>query len=174
MQKQKKLAEVKMGYKEKEIEEQLKLAEAVSNGVIKGETSENAGHLHRFKVGFIDNLSMFVGKTSSDGQGPHIHYIGASVYDVVNEYSQEQTLTEEEIVFVANRANMPANIRSIIEFYNLTEIRLVSSPSYPDEHVHTLVLRYADGRIDKMGRKIQATLFTEGLRKAGGSMENNE
>ncbi len=163
-----------MNYKNKTIEADLELARAISAGTIEGETEVSAGHPHRFAVAFIDHKSMFVGMTSADGQGPHRHYIGASVYDVVNSYSQEQTLNEEEIVFLANEANSPKNIRSILEFYNLTEIRLVSSPAFPNDHTHVVVIRYADGRIDKMGRKVEATLFTEGLRKAGGSMKNNE
>lgn len=157
----------------KYIEQMLKLAEAVSNGVIKGRTEFTAGHDHRYKVTFIDNLSKFVGWTSEDGPGPHSHYISASVYDVVNS-EQVKPREEDQIIIDVNEANSPANILSILEFYNLTEITLVSSPSYPDDHMHTVILRYASANIDKMGRKIKASLFTEGLRKVGGSMKINE
>jgi hypothetical protein len=155
------------------IEQMLELAEAVSNGVIKGRTETAHGHDHRYKVAFIDNLSKFVGWTSEDGQGPHGHYISASVYDVVNS-EQVKPREEDQVILDVNEANSPANILSILEFYNLTEITLVSSPSYPDEHVHGVTLRYAGANIDKMGRKIKASLFTEGLRKVGGSMEISE
>jgi len=158
-----------MNYREKMIAEKLKFARAISGGTIEGKTEASAGHTHRFAVAFIDEMDMFIGETSRDGQAGHKHYFAVSVYDVVNEYGADQLLNEEEIVVDANSANLPANIRSILDFYNLTEIRLESTPSFPNEHTHVTVVRYADGGIDKMGRKVTATQFTEGLRKAGGS-----
>jgi hypothetical protein len=156
-----------MFYFGKHIDDKLEVARAVSAGVIEGRTGEAAGHTHRFAVAFIDEDNMFYGSTSKDGQGAHIHYIAASVYDVVNTDQKEPRT--EEIAVEVNKSNLPENVRSILDFYNMTEIRLVSSPSYHDEHTHTLVVRYADANIDKMGRKVTASEFTEGLRKSGGS-----
>lgn len=161
-----------MGYKEKYIEKQLESAKAITNGVIEGQTEMAGGHKHRYAVTFIDDLSKFVGLTTEDGKGPHTHYISASIYDVVNG-EQANISAGNPVVVEVSEKNATANLLNVLEFYNLKEITLISAPDYYDGHVHTLVLRYAGVQIDKMGRKIQASLFTEGLRKSGGSMKNS-
>ncbi len=160
-----------MNYREEHVKGELEIAIAVSDGVLKGRTAFAAGHDHTYAVAFRDAESMFVGTTSRDGQGPHTHYIYASVFDIVNS-DQIHPRNEDDIIVEVNEANSPQNILSILEFYNLKEVTLVSSPSYPDNHVHNVVLKYAGDNIDKMGRKVKASLFTEGLRKAGGSFDN--
>ena len=155
------------------IEQQLELAKSVTNGVIEGRTEIGGtdNHDHQYAVAFVDDVDTFIGKTSFNGKGAHFHYIRANVYDVVN--GEHQIPDKDKIIVEITKADAPENIIDILEFYNLTEVVLLSGPSYPDDHTHAVVLRYAGGDIDKMGRKIKASLFTEGLRKAGGSMRNN-
>jgi hypothetical protein len=120
-----------------------KLATAVSAGIVKGTTSIAEGHEHHFSVLYDDRAKMFWGTTSRDGQGAHNHYIAASVFDVmgpVDRTADKRENTEELVVPITN---MPANMQQLLNFWNKKEIVLMSHPSFPNDHTHTLVLRYA-------------------------------
>lgn len=143
-----------------------KFAQAVSAGVMHGETLPANGHTHRYAVMYDDLNQMFVGETAMNGSGPHTHYIMVSVYDVVNSSVDPVQKTEEEITAIVHPTNMPANMRRIIDFYNLKEIRIktrFSGGVEDDEHQHELVLRYAGHEMDKLGRKTTASDFSKGL-----------
>jgi len=134
------------------------LAKAVSGGIIKGKTTTDEGHEHKFAVAYDEINKRFVGETSFDGQGPHVHYIMASLFDVVHTHlnNDPQPRDDDEINIFVETANAPSNMRRIIEFYNLKAIRLNTSPSFPNEHIHTLVVRFAGHNVDKMGKKVEA------------------
>lgn len=121
------------------------LATAVSAGIMRGKTESVAGHTHSFAVMFNEIEKMFIGETSFDGGGPHLHYIMASIRDVTESHLKNppQPRTEEDIVIEVNEANSPANLRKILDFYNLKEVRLETSASDLDSHTHAVILRYA-------------------------------
>lgn len=140
-----------------------KLATAVSAGILTGRTESAAGHSHKFAVMFCENDKMFVGETSYDGRGPHVHYIMASVRDVTEAHlgNQHSPRNEDDIVVEVNEANSPAALRKVLDFYNLKEVRLETSGGGSDDHTHAVVLRYAGKNIDKMGRKVEASVKIE-------------
>jgi len=140
-----------------------KLATAVSAGVLKGTTENVAGHSHKFAVMYDENDKMFVGETSFDGRGPHVHYIMAGIRDVVESHlgNPPQPRNEDDIIVDVNEANSPANMRNILDFYNLKEVRLETSEAGRDGHRHGLILRYAGKQIDRMGRKTNAGIQIE-------------
>lgn len=142
-----------------------KLATAVSAGILYGETLPGPdGHKHRFAVLYDDLNQMFVGETSLGGSGPHSHYIMVSTYDVVNTTLKMTPKDETEITAMVEPANMPENMRRIMAFYNLKEIKIQTREN--EEHQHTLVLRYAGHDMDKMGRKVDSTAsLTAGFEK---------
>jgi hypothetical protein len=125
------------------VEQQL--AKAVSAGIMRGTTESADGHKHSFAVMFNEIEKMFIGSTSYDGGGPHLHHIMASIRDVTESHLKNppQPRTEEDIVVEVNEANSPANLRKILDFYNLKEIRLETSAGGMDGHSHNVVLRYA-------------------------------
>lgn len=132
------------------------LATAVSAGIMRGTTEDAAGHDHKFAVMFNEIEKMFIGEAGFGGSGPHTHFIMASIKDVVESHldNPPQPRTEEDIVVEVNKANSPANLRKVLDFYNLKEVRLTTSSGGLDGHTHGVVLRYAGKLIDKMGRPL--------------------
>jgi hypothetical protein len=124
-----------------------KLATAVSAGVIKGVTSTEDGHDHKFSVVWDERAKMFWGTTSRDGQGGHTHWIAASIYDVLGPVLNKDTgdgQRENTEELVVPTTNMPANMARMMKLWNAKEIILEShAAGYPDEHTHIIVLRYA-------------------------------
>lgn len=137
------------------------LAKAVSAGVLKGETESSASHTHKFAVMYDEHNKMFVGETDFDGVGPHTHYIMMSIRDIVETHLDDdpQPRTEDDLVAFVDIANTPENMRRIIDFYNLKSITMESHPGGPDGHVHSLTVKFAGHTIDRMGRKLEASIF---------------
>ena len=151
------------------------LAKAVSAGILKGVTESTAGHTHRYAVMYDEHNKMFVGETDFDGVGPHTHYIMMGLNEVTETHigKDPQPRTEEDVVAFVDVANAPANMRRIIEFYNLKEIRMVSHAAGPDGHVHALVVRFAGHNMDKMGRKAEAkSSIFDGMENIDQEIEN--
>ncbi|MCI0561567.1 MAG: hypothetical protein MN733_24020 [Nitrososphaera sp.] len=153
---------------------QSKLATAVSQGILRGRTESTDGHSHLYEVMFDDYGKKFIGATSEDGKGPHCHYIMASMHDVTESHLQEdpQPRDEKDLLVYVHEANVPANMRRILNFYNLKEITLTTSlGGYPAEHVHSVTVRFAGSSIDKFGRKTQAAVEPTMDLKPDGELE---
>ncbi len=149
------------------------LAKAVSGGIVKGTTELANGHTHKFAVLYDEHNKMFVGETSFDGRGPHTHYIMMGFQDVVETHlnNDPQPRDEDAINAVVPMANLPENMRRIIDFYNLKAIRMETHPAHPDNHTHVLVVRFAGHDVDHMGRKVEAKLDFEKGEQYGEQME---
>ena len=141
-----------------------KLATALSQGIMRGETEASVGHKHRFAVLFDESERKFIGETSFDGVPGHSHFIMASVDEAMVPTLDPQP-REPDIEVYYNESNTPAAMRRLMDFYNKKEFVLTVS-GYDPDHTHTLRLVFAGHNTDQMGRKTEASAMTKGLESA--------